>query len=105
MSDTVRRFERPYSEDDEAHVFFQTFHKCQGALDRLNAEGGEAARWCDALLFPVGAVGFGMPRDQIFPVPSTEPCGGCGKIVMVPCAWSSSKIIDFGAFPQKDVSG
>lgn len=100
----LETFQRPYSEDDEAHVFWETFHHCPQALERLNNEGSEDARWCDALLFPIGAVGFGMPRGDPFAVYSTEPCGGCGKIIGIWAAWENAKIIDMGAFNKNRLS-
>lgn len=84
---TSARFicKRPYATDEETRVVRYARHGCDGKQ-----------HGSDALIFPIGWNGQGMPRDVPFEVISTEPCGRCGSLVHVWAQWEKQILIAFG---------
>lgn len=97
MGHKLITMDRPSDEQSERRVFWAVEHNCSAAYVKKQVEGQEAALGCDALVFPVGVYGSGMPTGVPFEVQSTEPCGACGTILKIWFQWTPKMVIDLGA--------
>lgn len=93
------KLRRPESHEEEAHCYIGREHRCQAAALKLQVEGREKyeADGGDAILFPVGHYGSGLPGNVPFEVVSTEPCPACGVYVKTLAMWVTPTVIDLGS--------
>lgn len=88
---------RPESEEEAKDIIYTMEHRCSSANIKYRLEGAEEAAGCDALLYPVGIFGIGMPTGVPFQVEPTEPCGACRELPKLWFQWKKNLIFDLGA--------
>lgn len=96
MGSRMFTMDRPSSSQEEARFLYATVHDCDPG--RRNARQG--IKGTDALLFPVGLYGFGMPNGVPFEVETTQECEACNTILKAWFQWRGIKVFDLGAKPK-----
>lgn len=71
----------------EHEVIYELHHRCSVANALIRTEVGTEDM--DLLVFPVGNVGYGMPRGVPFGVEALDPCASCGQNVGVYFVWQA----------------
>ena len=76
---------------------FGTQHECEKQRELEKLLGRVEAAGKDAILFPVGVFGQGIPSNIPFECWATEPCEACGTLLRAWFSWRGATVIDLGA--------
>lgn len=71
----------------EHEVVYTLHHRCSVANSLISSKVVDED--ADLLIFPVGNVGYGMPKGIPFGVQATDPCPSCGRDVGVYFVWQA----------------